>query len=235
MSNESLNIRDERTISPFDPTLDHSTRISRRQYNLIMGGLVTLGFAVIAAAAFLVMTPAFFFMVYENYGLVLLASVVVSIGGVFVLARGMRREGFGQALVGYGMIVGSIGFTTGMILPLYDLPSIANAFVGTAIIATLFTLLGSVYPQVFAKIRGVLSVALLGAIVVGLVGSFMNVSMAWLDYVVIAVFCGLIGYDTYRAQQCESTVKMAIFNAAQIWLDLVNIFIRLLAIVGRRR
>ena len=58
--------------------------------------------------------------------------------------------------------------------------------------------------------------------------------MAWLDYVVILLFCGFIGYDTYRAQQCEPTVKMAIFNAVEIWLDLLNVFIRILSIVGRR-
>ena len=158
----------------------------------------------------------------------------MSIGGFVVIMRGMRREGFGMALAGYAMVVVSMGFTTGLILPFYDLPSIANAFVGTAIIAAVFTLAGGLWPQFFARIQGVLTVSLLALIVVSIVGLFMGADMGWLDYAVVLVFCGFIGWDTYRSQQCEPTVKMAIFNAVNIWLDLVNVFIRILSIVGRR-
>ena len=43
-----------------------------------------------------------------------------------------------------------------------------------------------------------------------------------------------IGWDTYVAQQCEPTVKMAIVNAVNIWLDLLNVFVRILSILGDR-
>ena len=225
---------EERAISPFDPARDRSAHLSRRAYNLIMGGLVALGFAVIAACAALASTAGFLAAVYENYLMVTIGSFAVSIAGIFVVSAGMKREGYGMALAGYGLVIASIGFTTGLILPFYDLPSIANAFVGTALIATLFTLLGAAYPQFFAKIQGVLFGALLALILVSVVGMVAGLSMGWIDYAVIVVFCGFIGWDTYRAQQCEPTVKMAIFNAVQIWLDLVNVFIRILSIVGRR-
>lgn len=225
---------DQAAISPFDPARDHSARLSRRAYNLIMGGLVVLGFLVIGACAALASTPGFLLAIYQNYFAVMLGSVAASIAGIVVLHLGMRREGFGMALAGYALVIASIGFTTGLILPMYDLPSIANAFVGTALIASLFTLLGAAYPAFFARVQGIAMTALLALIVVSLVGSFMGIAMGWLDYAVILVFCGFIGYDTYRAQQCEATVKMAVFNAVQIWLDLVNVFIRILSIVGRR-
>ena len=147
---------------------------------------------------------------------------------------GMKREGYGVTLAGYALLVCSIGFTTGMVLPFYSLPSIANAFVGTFIISALFTLLGTSFPTFFARIQGIAVTALIALIVAGIAGSLMGFAMAWYDYAVILVFCGFIGYDTYRAQQCEPTVKMAILNAAEIWLDLVNIFIHLLQIVGDR-
>ena len=95
-------------------------------------------------------------------------------------------------------------------------------------------MLGATFPAFFARVQGVAMTALFALLVGSIVGCFMGVSMGWLDYAVILLFCGFIGFDTYRAQQCEATVKMAIFNAVQIWLDLVNVFIRLLAIVGRR-
>jgi len=226
--------QDQAAISPFDPARDHSARLSRRAYNLIMGGLVMLGFLVIGACAALAATPGFLLAVYQNYFPIMLGSVIASLAGIIVLHLGMKREGFGMALAGYALVIGSIGFTTGLVLPMYDLPSIANAFVGTALIAALFTLLGAAFPAFFARVQGIALTALFALIIVSVVGSFMGVAMGWLDYAVILVFCGFIGYDTYRAQQCEATVKMAVFNAVQIWLDLVNVFIRILAIVGRR-
>lgn len=229
-----VNTGEERAISPFDPARDHSAPLSRRAYNLVMGGLVMLGFGVIALCAAIASTPGFLFAVIDNYLAVTLGSLAASIAGVVVINIGMKREGFGMALGGYALVVCSIGFTTGLALPLYDLPSIANAAVGTALIAMLFTLLGASYPQVFARIQGVAVVSLLALLIVGAVGGLMGMPLGWLDYAIILVFCGFIGYDTYRAQQCEPTVKMAIFNAVQIWLDLVNVFIRILSIVGNR-
>lgn len=225
---------EEQAISPFDPARDHSSKLTRGSYNLLMGGLVAAGFVVIALCGLLCTNVSFLMSILQNYVFYAIGSLAVSIGGFVFIMRGMRREGFGMALAGYAMVVVSMGFTTGLILPFYDLPSIANAFVGTAIIAAVFTLAGGLWPQFFARIQGVLTVSLLALIVVSIVGLFMGADMGWLDYAVVLVFCGFIGWDTYRAQQCEPTVKMAIFNAVNIWLDLVNVFIRILSIVGRR-
>lgn len=234
MAHDPFASSEERAITPFDPAFDHSSTLSRRMYNLVMGGLVILGFAIIGICAGIATTPGFLYAVYQNYVAIMIGSTVVSFAGIFVISAGMKREGFGMALLGYFMVICSLGFTTGLILPAYNLPSIANAFVGTTLIAALFTLLGASYPQFFMRIQGIAVTALLALIIVGIVGSLMGFAMSWLDYAVILVFCGFIGFDTYRAQQCEPTVKMAIFNAVQIWLDLVNVFIRILSIVGRR-
>ena len=234
MAYDSFQAHEERQITPFDPELDHSAALSRRAYNLIMGGLVILGFAVMGACAYLTTTSGFLEAIYANYLPVMLGSTVLSVAGIFTLFAGMKREGLGLPLLGYALVVGSLGFTTGLILPFYSLPSIANAFVGTTLIAVLFTLLGAAYPSFFARIQGVAVAALFALLLVSVVGVIAGMDMSWLDYVMIVLFCGFIGYDTYRAQQCEPTVKMAILNAVNIWLDLINVFIRLLRIVGDR-
>lgn len=234
MENTPFDAPEQNAISPFDPSRDHSAQLTRRTYNLLMGGLVTAGFAVIALCALLSQSPSFLYAVMSNYLAFSIGSFVASIAGIIVMNVGMKREGYGVTLAGYALLVCSIGFATGLLLPFYNLPSIANAFVGTLIISALFTLLGSSFPAFFARIQGIALAALVALIVAGIVGSIAGFDMAWYDYAVILVFCGFIGYDTYRAQQCEPTVKMAIFNAAEIWLDLVNIFIHLLQIVGNR-
>lgn len=234
MQDGPIQAPETREISPFDPARDHSAHLSRRTYNLLMGALIAFGFVVMGACAALATTPGFLLAIYEHWLPVTIGSFAASIAGIFVISAGMKREGYGMALAGYGLVVLSMGFATGLILPAYDIPSIANAFVGTAIIAALFMLLGVTYPQVFVSLYGVAAVGLGAVLLISVIGIFVGAPMAWLDYVVILLFCGFIGFDTYRAQQCEPTVKMAIFNAVEIWLDLLNVFIRILSIVGRR-
>lgn len=228
------NAREEREITPFDPAFDHSATLSRRAYNLIMGGMVLLGFVVIALCASIAGTYDFQVMLSQHYQAIMIASIAVPIAGIVALVAGMRGKGLALPLLGYALIVGSIGFTTGIILPFYSLPSIMNAFVGTILIAALFTLLGVSFPSFFARIQGALIAVLLGLILVSIAGRFMGVAMSWLDYIILVVFSGFIAYDTYQSQQCEPTVKMAVLFAVNIWLDLVNIFLSLLSILGNR-
>ena len=60
-------------------------------------------------------------------------------------------------------------------------------------------------------------------------------SVGWNDWVVIVIFCGLIGYDFYQAATDEPTVDNAIWYACENYLDLINIFLRVLNITGRSR
>ena len=226
--------RSDAQITPFDPAYDRTSLLSQRAYYALMGLFVFIGFAVVGVCGFIATTPGFLYAVAQHYLAVMIGSVAVSIGGVVVLQIGMRRTGLALPLLGYAMVVCSIGFTTGLVLPFYDLPTIANAFVGTALIAALFTLLGASFPAFFARIQGVLVAALLGVLIFSVVGSLLGFGKGWLDYVVVLIFAGLIAWDTYRASKCAPTVKMAILNAVEIWLDLINIFLRILSIVGNR-
>ena len=191
---------EEQAISPFDPARDHSSKLTRGSYNLLMGGLVAAGFVVIALCGLLCSNASFLMSILQNYVFYAIGSLAVSIGGFVVIMRGMRREGFGMALAGYAMVVVSMGFTTGLILPFYDLPSIANAFVGTAIIAAVFTLAGGLWPQFFARIQGVLTVSLLALIVVSIVGLFMGGT--WVGSITPSCWCSAassVGTPTARS------------------------------------
>ena len=58
--------------------------------------------------------------------------------------------------------------------------------------------------------------------------------MTILDYAVALIFCGYIGLDWCRAQRYPKTLDNAIDSAADIYLDVVNLFIRVLSITGKR-
>ena len=130
MQNTPFDAPEQEAISPFDPSRDHSAQLTRRMYNLIMGGLVTAGFAVIAACALLAQAPAFLYAVVNNYLAISIGSFIASIAGIAVMHMGMKREGYGVTLAGYALLACSIGFTTGMVLPFYSLPSIPQRLCG---------------------------------------------------------------------------------------------------------
>ena len=56
----------------------------------------------------------------------------------------------------------------------------------------------------------------------------------------LIVFCGLTAYDLYKIKSGQLQVdinpeKMYVYYAMDLYLDFINIFIRLLSIFGRRR
>lgn len=62
-----------------------------------------------------------------------------------------------------------------------------------------------------------------------------------LDYVIVAIFVGLTAYDTQKMKvmarnAVSSEVNtIAIYCGMELYLDFINLFLRLLAIFGRRR
>lgn len=79
-----------------------------------------------------------------------------------------------------------------------------------------------------------LTAALLGLIIVQLVMMFMGVQQTWVDFVVIVVFCGFIAYDFHRASVDTPTLVNAVYYSSELFLDIINVFIRVLSIFGRR-
>ena len=55
------------------------------------------------------------------------------------------------------------------------------------------------------------------------------------DWIAAGLFSLYIGYDVYRSQQFAKTVDNAVDCALDIYLDIANLFIRLLSIMGKKR
>ena len=84
------------------------------------------------------------------------------------------------------------------------------------------------------RIIGVLVVALIALCVVQIAMALLGVDQSWLDIAVIVVFCGFIGYDMHQASIIEPTLPNAVFMASNLFLDIMNIFIRMLDVMDRR-
>ena len=67
--------------------------------------------------------------------------------------------------------------------------------------------------------------------------SFIDIA---LDWVMLFIFCGLTIYDMNKikvmGQEIEGdSEKLYIYGAMQLYLDFINMFIRILSLFGRRR
>lgn len=233
--NENLN-RGIESLEPLaaEKGVGDGKRLSLRAYSLALTGFVLAGFLVMGACASLFASPAFLMAVLDHYLSVAILSTVASIVGIVMMGSGKKRQAVGLSLAGYAVFVLSFGFTTSTILLSYTAATISTAFLATAGIVVVFACLGVALPQVFEKIQGVLMGALLALVVVQVVMLFMGVSQTWIDFVVIVVFCGFIGYDFHKAMYDEPTLVNAVYNASELFLDIINVFVRVLSILGNR-
>lgn len=208
--------------------------ISRRLYNAVLAGLVVLSFAVMAACSYITSTADFIIFVARNPILYTVVSLAASIVGIVVMSVGRSKESLVLGGVGYALFTLSFGFTTSFALSAYSLESLSTAFAATAAIMVVFGLAGFMFPRFFAKIQGVLCVALLAIVAVELVLMFMGVGQNITDIAVILIFCGFIGYDVYQSQMVAPTLTNALWFAVDLYLDIVNVLLRLLSIFGNR-
>ena len=106
-------------------------------------------------------------------------------------------------------------------------------FTATAVIMIVFGFDGIMFPNFVARLQGVLVVGLLAIVAVELVLALMGVQQSITDIAVILLFCGFIGYDVYRATTAVPTFTNALWYAVDLYLDIINVFLRLLALFGR--
>ena len=55
------------------------------------------------------------------------------------------------------------------------------------------------------------------------------------SWIAAGVFSLYIGYDVYRSQQFPKTVDNAVDCALDIYMDIANLFLRILQILGKRK
>jgi len=80
------------------------------------------------------------------------------------------------------------------------------------------------------------AIALLAMIVIELFQIFiLGIHQNWIDWAVAVIFCGYIGYDWGRGNQIPKTLDNAIDSAAALYMDIINLFLRILRILDRRK
>ena len=137
------------------------------------------------------------------------------------------------------------GITLSAIFLVYTQESIATTFGITAGTFGATALFGYVTKKDLSKMGSILFMLLIGLIIASVVNMFLkNDTMMWvLTYVGIIIFVGLTAYDmqklkkiAYSIDEDESSIaKFAVLGALTLYLDFINLFLRLLQIFGKKR
>ncbi|MGR5288680.1 Bax inhibitor-1 family protein [Vibrio maritimus] len=213
----------------FERTNNGEQEVSSRLYNFTIGAVLCWGFWInwlmvgnIPVESIAAINPWVFFIGY-------FASCFF---GVYLFSKSSNPL---VSFVGYNFVVVPFGLIINLVVSRYDPSLVLSAIKVTGLVTGMMMLLGTIFPAFFQRIAGVLTTALVVVLVVELFQIFvLGIHQEWIDWAVVILFCGYIGYDWGRANQIPKTLDNAVDSAAALYMDIINLFLRILRIMGRK-
>lgn len=129
------------------------------------------------------------------------------------------------------------GLTFSFIFILYRMESIIWIFLATALVFTIFSIIGKRMNVDLRKVGVYLMVLLIAVIILEIINIFiMNQTLNMIGCILaLTVFVAYIAYDIKKISYYEDTENMAIIGAFDLYLDFINIFLRLLELFGKSK
>lgn len=134
------------------------------------------------------------------------------------------------------------GVTFASIFYVFELNSIILLFFAAAAIFGITAAYGMITKNDLSKIWPVLFITLIIGLIVSIVNLFIGNTLldVIIDWVILLVFFGITAYDMQKIKNLaqagnDLTEKAHIYGAMELYLDFINIFLRLLSIFGKRR
>ncbi len=199
-------------------------------YNLAIGGLLLYGFVVNALICFFFQDFAYY--VSGSGLLVFLVAYIVCVVLSVVLSSSPNAL---VNFIGYNLLVLPIGLLLSLSIAGLSMQTIQSALLGTGVFVVLMIAASYVRPDFFLSMGSTLGISLIVTVIAELVLLLLGFTTGWIDYLVVAIFSLYLGFDWARANSCAPTARNAVLSATQIYLDIINIFVRLLSIISRRR
>lgn len=207
--------------------------------------LMALGLVITAVVAAWVSTsPTMLRLIYTNWW-VPLALFVVQIILVIALTAAISRLSTGVAVALFVVYAALLGVSLSAIFIVYTDASIATTFLVTGGTFGAMSIFGFVTRRDLTKLGSLLIMLLIGLVLGSLLNIFLrNSALYWiLTYVGIAIFVGLIAYDTQKIKRMAASGLaggrtrggLVVMGALALYLDFINLFLLLLRIFGRTR
>ena len=203
--------------------------ISDAAYNFVIGAVLCWGFLV---NWYMVKNIDYTWLASINIMLFLLCYLGSCFLGVYIFNKSSNPV---ISFFGYNLVVVPFGMVVNLVVHQYDPAVVLDAVRVTGLVTMTMMILGSMFPGFFQKIAGALTFALIAVIIIEVIEIFiLGIHHGIIDWVVVLIFCGYIGYDWGRANRIPKTVDNAVDCAAALYMDIINLFLRILRIMGRR-
>lgn len=201
--------------------------LSDRAFYLLIGAALLFGFFVNALE---VMFLTDFFLSWNPTVFLIVYLVMVIVGCIMSVWSRNPVISF----IGYCMVVLPLGAVLSIYLPAFTYKTITSAFLVTTFLSLFMIILALVYPRVFNSIFALLGIAVLVALMYQIVAIFTGFgNNTWVDWLIVLLFSAYVGFDVSLARVRPRTVNNAVASACAIYMDLIYVFIRLVAIFGR--
>ena len=235
---EETIIREETTF--LDETKKASAaELMRDVYLWMTGGLALTG----AVAWVVANTPALLNIIFGNqivfWGL-LIAELVL----VISLSAAINKLSFSAAALMFVVYSALNGATLSSIFLLYELSSIAEIFFVTAGGFAALAFIGTVTKKDLSGLGTFLIIALVGLIIASIVGMIIDQpDSIWISALGVLIFAGLTVYDAQRIRMMmlsqesvnDSNMKLALLGALSLYLDFINLLLKLLSLFGKKK
>lgn len=138
------------------------------------------------------------------------------------------------------------GLTFSTLFYAYDASTIAISFLFTAVVFFSCTIIGRFTNVDLSRFSGIMMGGLVALILVSILGMFIPAigNSLLLSYVGILLFCGITAWDMQRIMSLyyqtnggygQTGANLAIYGAFELYLDFINLFLRILSVFGNRR
>ncbi len=227
------------------PSVPSSAELETRSfiqkvYAWMSGGLAVTG----ATALYMASDPQMIVNLVSNkllfYGL-----LFGELGLVFFLAGWVKTMEANTAKFAFLFYAALTGVTTSVIFLVYTRGSIANTFFLTAGLFAIMSGWGYATKTDLTSLGSFCFMGLVGIILASVVNWWVrSPAVEWATtYIGILVFIGLTAYDTQKIKEMniignegtDEDTKEAISGALTLYLDFINLFLKLLSATGKRR
>lgn len=167
--------------------------------------------------------------------------LIVELLIAIVLSAGISKMSAVVAKILFFVYSVTTGLTLSSVFVVYELSSVVLVFAETALIFGLFAFLGSYTKIDLTKIGTFCYMALFGIIVATLINLFVGNQTfdIILNGLGILIIVGIVAYDTQKIKHLQYSMidedKIAILGAFQLYLDFINIFLRLIQLYGKSK
>lgn len=186
-------------------------------------------------------TPSMIKFVYGNYTWILITELLV----VILFSALRKKVSPLVAKILFALYSAISGLTLSSIFLVYELGSVGIVFLSSALMFALMAAYGYITKQDLSSLGKILLFALIAIVIMSLINIFIGNSTFGIiiSIVSVVIFLGLTAWDmqalkamyNYYSSDENELNKVAIYGALDLYLDFINIFLRLLQLFGKSK